>query len=113
MLKKFLAIATLVCALPVMANAASWSLNTWAKAAGGVISSRNGAAQTSLQGSVFKTYTTHATLPVTVTANTGYTISKIVRNGVDIGAQASPYSTTVAGFTAQGIQATFLPQLMS
>ena len=36
MRKKLLAIAALVCSIPVMANA-SWMLNTWAKTAGGTI----------------------------------------------------------------------------
>lgn len=111
MSKKMLAVVTMICLLPAVACA--WSLNTWVKSAGGVMSSRNNAAQTSVNGSVFKSYTTSATLPVTVTANTGYTISNITRNGVSLGAQASPYSTTVAGASSQNVYATFAASLVS
>jgi hypothetical protein len=93
-----------------MASAA-WQLNTWAKSSGGTIDSRNQAAQTSANGSIFKTYTTHATLPITVTAPTGYSISNITLNGSSLGAQSSPYTANVSGGvlanTAQSLFANF------
>jgi hypothetical protein len=62
-MNRILPLFMMFCLLPAMAQA-SWTLNTWAKSGGGVISSRNNATQTSVNGSVFKSYTTHASLPV-------------------------------------------------
>ena len=60
MLKKSLTMITLLCAMvPMAAYAASWSLATRVSTVGGNITSRNTAtAQTSANGTVFKTYTT-------------------------------------------------------
>jgi hypothetical protein len=81
MYKKLMATALLVCSLPVMANAA-WQLNTWAKSAGGQIDSQNMTNQRSVAGSIFKTYTTTTgTQAITVTADTGYTISSVILDG--------------------------------
>jgi hypothetical protein len=111
MYKKLLAIAILVCSIPVMANAA-WMFNTLAKTGGGTIDSRNMAGQRSTNGTVFGVYTTHATLPITVTADNNYSITKIVLNGVTINNPVSPYTlATVSGGaganTAQSLSATF------
>ena len=82
-------------ALPYTAHGA-WTLNTWAKSAGGTIVVRGGTPQTSANGSVFKTYTTSKPFAVTINANTGYAISAVTYNSV---AQtlpiASPKSYTV------------------
>jgi hypothetical protein len=74
MLKKLTAIAILVMSIPVMAYAgATWSLNTWARSAGGSITVR-GTSQTVSNSSVFNTYTTSNTNPISysITVNTGY-----------------------------------------
>ena len=60
------AVVMLVCALPALANSASWLFTTQAKSSGGTITSRNMVNQTSTSGSLFKSYTTHAPLSVTV-----------------------------------------------
>jgi len=79
-----------------------------------MISSRNNAAQTVLNGSVFKSYTTSATLPVTVTANTGYTGTVSKNGGAAVTVvPGTPYSTNVSGPTAQRIIATFRANLVS
>ena len=115
--KKLISMALLVCSIPVAANA-SWTFNTWAKSAGGTIASRNNAAQTSVNGSVFGSYTTHATLaPATVTAAAGYDISNVTLNGVSLGAQASPYTAALISGgalakTSQSLYATFRAKLL-
>ena len=115
MLKKSIATAMLVM-LPIAANA-SWTFNTWAKSAGGTITSRNG-TQTSVNGSFFKSYTTHSTkLTATVTANAGYTISNVVLNGVSLGAQGASYTNALisggAGANvAQSLYASFKAALL-
>jgi trimeric autotransporter adhesin len=93
-------ITALFCALSVSGYAASsqipaWQLTTWAKTAGGQVTSRNvPVPQTSAYGSVFKTYTC-ANVPVTVTPNAGYTISNITVDGTNITwSLANPASST-------------------
>ncbi len=115
--KKLISMALLVCSIPVAANA-SWTFNTWAKSAGGTIASRNNAAQTSVNGSVFASYTTHSTkLTASVTAAAGYDISNVTLNGISLGAQASPYTNALisggAGANvAQSLYATFRAKLL-
>ncbi|MBJ6727332.1 PKD domain-containing protein [Geomesophilobacter sediminis] len=113
MVKRFLAALMVMVILPVAAHGASWFFNTQAKNAGGVINSRNMLNQTSTAGSVFKSYTTHAQLPVTVVANVGYTIRDVTVNGVSNPNPPSPFSTTVQGFNQQTVTATFLVNTLS
>ena len=81
MYKKLLVTALLVCSVPVMANAA-WQLNTWAKSGGGHIDSQNMTGQTSVAGSIFKTYTASTgSQTISVTPDQGYTISSVILNG--------------------------------
>jgi len=80
MLNKFLAIAVMVCVMPAMALAASWTLNSQVPSPGGSMASRNKSVQTSTNPSLFGTYTTHTMAPISVTANPGYTISSFTVN---------------------------------
>jgi len=118
MLKRLLVGVLLVSALPVSAHAGSWSLNTWAKSGGGNIAVRGGAGQTSVNGSVFKSYTTTSenpnnVIPVVVTANPGYSISKLTVNGIAVSSPVSPYSTTLSGPATQSVYATFRATIIS
>jgi nitrate/TMAO reductase-like tetraheme cytochrome c subunit len=72
MFRRLVALATLAIAVPVMAYAGTWSLNTWVKSSGGAITI-NGVSQTVSNGSVFKTYTTGSTPAVAFTVPAGYT----------------------------------------
>ncbi|MEI6208326.1 MAG: hypothetical protein WCP20_16215 [Desulfuromonadales bacterium] len=113
MLRKALLLSGLILVLPVFAIA-SWQLNTWVKSAGGTIVSRNKATpQMSTDGSVFVSYTTHASLPVTVNANTGYTISNVTVNGATAATSGTFYSALVAGPSGQSVSATFAAKLLS
>ena len=91
-------------------EAYAWTLNTWVKSAGGYIQSPNLAGnQTSVNGSVIRSYTTTTPLTVTVTPNPGYRISILSKNGL-IQTLADPtavYTTTVLGPPNQSVQATF------
>ena len=119
MFKKIMALATLVCAVPALANA--WTLSTWAKSGGGNITvtyGGNASNYTSVSGLKFKTYTTqaanpHNVVPVSVTANTGYYISTLNVNGtVTTGTATSPvapYSANITGPGAYNVYATFRP----
>jgi hypothetical protein len=69
--------------------------------------------QTSLDGSLFRSYTTHAPLGVVVSANAGFSISSVTVNGSVTAAPASPFSTTVQGMTSQSVTATFTPAVLS
>jgi trimeric autotransporter adhesin len=111
MLKRISFAIALVCLIPTLAQA--WSLTTQAKSSGGTLSSRNMVNQTSSSGSLFKSYTTHAPLAVTVAANTGYGINNVTVNGVVINLPASPYTATVQGMNAQSVTASFAPTLLS
>jgi len=111
MIKRLMVTVLLISIFPVMANA--WYLNTQAKNGGGTITSRNMVAQTSAQGSLFKSYTTHAALSATVVANTGYSISNVTVNGVSITNPVSPYNTTVQGMNKQIVLATFAATRLS
>jgi hypothetical protein len=112
MSKKLFALITMMCLLPAVAFA--WSLNTWVKSAGGNLVVRGGAPQTSVNGSVFKSYTTSQAFNVTVNANTGYTISNLTYNGVSQTLPvANPTSYAVSGPASQSVYATFAPQQLS
>jgi hypothetical protein len=69
--------------------------------------------QTSSAGSLFKSYTTHAPLGVTVAAGSGYRISNVTVNGVSTSLPQSPYATFVQGMAAQSVFATFAPDALS
>jgi len=112
MFKKSLPILIIVLLVPALAIA--WSLNTWVRSGGGNIVSRNlGTPQTSVNGSLFSNYTTHANLPVTVNANTGYTISNVTVNGATAATSGTSYTTTVAGPSNQSVYATFAANRLS
>ncbi|WP_443093451.1 PKD domain-containing protein, partial [Geomonas limicola] len=112
MTKKIIVLLMIII-FPATASAASWFLNTWAKSAGGTINSRNMVNQTSTAGSLFKSYTTHAVLPVTVSANTGYSIRDLTVNGVSTSYPPSPATAYVQGMAQQTVYATFVANLMS
>jgi predicted CxxxxCH...CXXCH cytochrome family protein len=113
MLRKWLVvISILAVTVPVMANATSWYFNTQAKSSGGVITSRNMQNQRSTAGSVFKSYTTHAGLGVTVSADAGYSIRDVTVNGIAQGAQGRNFTTTVQGMTSQSVIASFAPDAL-
>lgn len=106
MLKRILATATIVGAIPAVANA-SWLLNTWAKSGGGNIVVRNGAAQNSFKGSVFKTYTTSSNVNVAVNANTGFTIKNVTVDGATVASSGTTYSASVTPGATHSVYATF------
>jgi predicted CxxxxCH...CXXCH cytochrome family protein len=99
-----------ICCIMMPLAAHAWTLNTWVKSAGGFMTSPNFAGnQTSVNGSVTKSYTTTSPLTVTVTPNPGYSISNLTKNGL-IQTLADPtavYSTTALGPPNQSVQATF------
>ncbi|HJV66147.1 MAG TPA: hypothetical protein VJ550_10470 [Geomonas sp.] len=113
MVRKVVTTVLLIVMFPVIANAAGWFFNTWVKTSGGTINSRNMANQDVTAGSIFRSYTTQASLPVTVTANTGYTISNVTVNGTVYSNPASPYTTSVQGMTDQSVLASFTVQRLS
>jgi hypothetical protein len=90
MRKRILAIVTILCALPVIASA--WQLNTWVKSPGGTLTVTKNAvggvqppapiAYTSVNGSVFKTYTDVNRPTVAIAALPGYMISYYIVDGV-------------------------------
>jgi hypothetical protein len=104
--KKLLAVLFLVCLAPLAAHA--WSLSTWVTSVGGAIVVRDGVPQTSANGLIYKNYTTSQPLTVKVSANTGYTISKVIYNNVTETPGQTSY--TVQGPTAQSVQAYFAAQ---
>jgi predicted CxxxxCH...CXXCH cytochrome family protein len=110
MFKRILPIALLLCALPVLANAAGWFFSTQARSAGGTISSPNMSNQSVTDGPIFRPYTTSAPLGVTVSADPGFSISHVTVNNVPVslGSMTSFYSTTVHGMTDQSVTATFV-----
>ncbi len=81
MLKRMLAFATMVCALPALANATKVNVDIWAKSAGGIISVDNALPNpvklTSAYGEVFGSYSTAGGAPavVTVTPNPGFSVT--------------------------------------
>jgi len=110
MLKRLLTIVCLVSLVPLAAHA--WSLTTWVRTAGGSISVRGGAPQTNLTGSVYRIYSTSQPFEVTVSPNTGYSISQVSYNSV-VTSYPTQSSYTVQGPTAQNVQAYFSPQTIS
>ncbi|WP_224963018.1 cytochrome c3 family protein [Geomonas subterranea] len=114
----------LIALLPVSVAVFCWSATTWQlqtklSSAGGTFQVRDKAPQTTAGIVVYNNFTTSAPVPVKVTANTGYKISSLFRNGValPIGNYTSHYLTTfqksggatqslVAGFTAQQVTVT-------
>jgi predicted CxxxxCH...CXXCH cytochrome family protein len=113
MWKRICAVAMLLGALPALGHAASWTLTTQAKSSGGSITSRNLAGQGPASGSLFKSYTTHAPLQVSVNASTGYSIRSVVVNNVDLGPKGSSYLATVQGMTPQSVVASFTPDALA
>jgi hypothetical protein len=95
MYKKSLKLITFLCAMiPMAAYASTWSLATRVTTVGGNVAIR-GAQQTSVQGTVFKTYTTHATITPVITADLGYKIASVSINGLP---QTLPVGATALDF---------------
>ena len=111
MFKRILSFLCLASLLSVPAHA-SWTLNTWVKSSGGSIVVRGGTPQTSANGSVFKAYTTSKPFTVTVSPNTGYSISQVTYNNV-VTNSPSQTSYTVQGPAAQNVYASFVSQVLS
>ena len=80
MLKRILMVILVSCFLPVMAHAATWSLTSSAKTAGGTIQVGTGPTRTYLQGNLVTPITTGSSVDVTVAASAGYEVSKVVIN---------------------------------
>jgi hypothetical protein len=98
---KLSVLAPLFCILStITVYAASWTLNTWVKSTGGSIVVRNGSPQTVSNGSVFKSYTTHANVPVIINVNNGYQVSALQINGVSQPLPISNGTTYPMGLTA-------------
>jgi trimeric autotransporter adhesin len=120
MLKRLLAGLALICLLPLSAQA-SWFLGTQARNAGGTISSPNMHGQSVTDGPLFKSYTTHGPVNVTITAKTGYTIRSISVNKIEQTLADSRYfSTNVQGWdpetgqeTDQIVSASFMASTLS
>ena len=112
MIKKVLAILMVSCLFPVMAQAATWSLTTWARTAGGTIQVGSNPPRTYLQGQQITSFPTETPVTVTVAPNAGYVTSKVIYNGTTL---TSPTQTAfiVNGPTAQSIQAYFAIQRFS
>lgn len=106
MFKSLLTIFSLMYLVPLTAHA--WSLNTWAKTGGGFIVARDGPPQSSVNSSVYKNYTTSQPFTVSVTANPGYTISRVIYNTVTDTSGQTSYS--VQGPNAQSVYAYFSAQ---
>ena len=107
MLKKIIIVATMLCALPVLANA--WTLSTRVKSQGGSMQSPNSSNQIVTDGLISDSYTTTLPLTVTVTPDPGMSISLLELNGL-IQTLADPtavYTTTVSGPSNQSVYATF------
>src|SRR6266540_160486 len=114
MSKKIFILLALFCAtLPMAAEAAVWQLGTTVNNSGGNIVIRNAAPLTVANGTVFKSYTTHANIPVTVNANTGYQISTVKVNGVAKAlpiASGTSYQINIANGVSQTLSASFKAQ---
>ena len=108
MLKRMLTVIMVSCFLPVMAHAATWSLTTAAKTAGGTIQVADGAARTYLQGNLVTTYQVPGSVDVTVAANAGYEVSKVVINGITTSYPTQPVFTMTGSTTdSQSIAVSF------
>ncbi|MDD2735845.1 MAG: hypothetical protein PHF56_18070 [Desulfuromonadaceae bacterium] len=106
MLKRMLAIIMVVCLLPVMVYAATWSVSTWVKTLGGSLQAEGYPVQTSANGRTFKAYTSSGIKTVTITPNSGYMATKVEYNGVVL---IDPVETSfaVSGPLAQSVYVTF------
>ena len=112
MLKRVLTVIMMACLFPVLAQAATWSLTTWARTAGGAIQVGSNAPRTALQGALVTTYATNTPVTVTVLPNAGYIASKVIYNGTTL---LNPTQTAfeVNGPNAQSVQAYFALQRFS
>lgn len=121
MLRKSLVLCNLVAiSIAVISwDATTWQLQTKLSNVGGILQVRNAPLQATAGTVVYQNFTTSLPVPVSVSANTGYKISTLTRNGVavPIGNYTSHYLTSfqksggstqtlVAGFTAQQITVT-------
>ena len=114
MYKRLLALFLLLCAIsPAAAHA--WTLKTWVKSQGGIISSSNGVAQTSLDGSVTRNYTTTGTETVIVDPADGWKISSLELDGF-IQTLSDPTTTQSLSYPRTGtirVFATFARQSLA
>jgi hypothetical protein len=106
MLKRILAVIMVVCLLPVMVYAATWSLGAWVKTPGGSLQAEGGTPQTSANGKTFKYYTSSSVKTVTISPNSGYMATKVEYNGAIL---TNPIQTSFAmqGPTAQTLYVTY------
>ncbi|HEY6871685.1 MAG TPA: hypothetical protein VI298_03040 [Geobacteraceae bacterium] len=101
--------------LPMAAQATVWQIGAAVNTGGGNIVVRGGTPQT-YGGTVFRSYTTHANVPITVNANTGYQVSAVKVNGV---AQSLPipsgsnYNFNIASGLSQSFSASFTAQQLA
>ena len=115
MLKRIFVLATLLVTLPMLAQAATWKMTTWAQSQGGTITSRNMTGQDVSKGSVFGTYSAAAAAQtVTVNADTAdsFKITKVVKNGIvqTLSTNQTTWSGsvhTVGSIANQSVYATF------
>jgi len=104
--KRILAIATLLCAVPLIASA--WTLNTWVRSQGGNIQVGNYAKSTVLTGSTFKSYTSTNGYNAVVTADANYFINNLIIDGVPTTPASSSSATIVVPSGASSIWVDFL-----
>ena len=104
--KRILAIATLLCAVPLIASA--WTLNTWVRSQGGNIQVGNYAKSTVLTGSTFKSYTSTNGYNAVVTADANYFINNLIIDGVPTTPTTSTSATIVVPSGASSIWVDFL-----
>ena len=91
-----------------------WQLQTKVNNVGGTLKVGTGTPQSSTNGTVFSTYSTTLNVPVAITANIGYAISKVTVNGATqtpIPASPVTYQMGLAAYpgnTAQNVSVSFI-----
>ncbi|MFZ4858573.1 MAG: PKD domain-containing protein [Desulfuromonadaceae bacterium] len=106
MLKRILAVIMVSCLFPVLAYAATWTLYTAAKTAGGALQVNGNTPQNSSNGIKVTYFQTGVPATVTVTPNAGYAITQVDYNGV-ITANPTETTYTVSGPNVQNVFAWF------
>lgn len=70
-----------LCCVLMPVTVMAWQLSTRVGSGGGTLQVRTATPQTSASGTIFKTYTTHNNIPITLAANPGYKFLNIQING--------------------------------